>query len=494
MSTTTVQEPVRTPLPETQSRNLRWIAYAVIVAVCCFHLATLRAGHGWSGDFSLYILHARNIAEGQPYGETPFVYNERFLSHSPRSYPPVYPLLLAPVYALYGLDYTPMKVLTYLFLPLSWLLLLRLNGISDRSRVMLIAMSAACPIFWRFKDWVIPDFVFMALLILTMWLNQRAYSTGDDRNRPLREGLLIAVAMAAAYGTRSSGVVLPLAVAGYDIVRNRRLTAYAVTAVAGFGLLVLTMNAVAGRSEQSYMAQFAQFSAARLAGNAIEYVRSFAHIWYTDQLKFAQYVMFGVAAIAAIAGFASRTVQWVSAVELFFAGHLAVLILWPGASGDRYILPMIPFFLFYVMAGFERLRWKHAAAVFAGLTLTLYAMYYLKADYGPLEDGPRQASFQEMTRFVEQSTEARDLHVFWNPRVLALYTGVRSMTYGPDAAPGVNWRDFVRKGVRYLVVYLRNSDDARVLGPIVRDHAGEVEPVWNNQDYVVYRITAGQPK
>jgi len=494
MSTTTVQEPVRTQLPTTESRNWRWIAFAIVAAVCCFHLATLRPGHGWSGDFSLYILHARNIVEGQPYGETPFVYNERFLTHSPRSYPPVYPLLLAPVYAVYGLDYTPMKILTYLFLPLSWLLLWKLNGISDRSRVMLIAMSAACPIFWRFKDWVIPDFVFMALLILTMWLNQRAYSTGDDRNRPLLAGFLIAASMAAAYGTRSSGVVLPLAIAGYDIIRNRRLTAYAVTAVAGFALLVLAMNAVIGRSEQSYMAQFAQFTATRLAGNAIEYVRSFAHIWYADQLKFAQYVMFAVAAIAALAGFVSRAVRWVSAVELFFAGHLAVLILWPGASGDRYILPMIPFFLFYVLAGLEQVRWKQAGPVFAGITLSLYAMYYVKADYGPLEDGPRQASFQQMTRFVEQSAGARDLHVFWNPRVLALYTGTRSMTYAPDATPDVNWRDFVDKGVRYIVVYLRNQDDRRVLGAIIQERASDVQQIWQNQDYAVYRIAANQPK
>jgi hypothetical protein len=491
MRLTVAQEPVLTSTVSS-TPQWRWMACAIIALCFLFHMATLRPGHGWSGDFSLYILHARNIAQGEPYTQTPFVYNELFIAHSPRSYPPVYPLLLAPVYAIYGLDYTPMKVLTGLFLPLTWLVLMNVNGISGMSRLLLIAMLAACPLFWQFKDWVIPDFAYMAFVIVVLWLSDRAYLTGDYMTRPVRTGLLVALAMGAAYGTRSLGLVLPIAIAGYDVVRNRRLTLYAVTAVAGFAALVIAMNAWIGRNDQSYMDLFSRLTPQQIVSNMLEYGRSFGHIWYTD-LKIAQYGMFAVAAVAAAASYAARVRRWSSPMELLFAGHLALLFIWPAASGDRYILPLIPFFLFYVLAGFELVRLQRAAITFAAVTLLIYGVNYSHAKYGPIDNGPRQATFQQMARYVQAAADPQDLHVFWNPRVLALYTGVRSMTYGPQASADVNWQDFVRKGVRYIVVFLSNPEDQRVLQPIVAAHAAELEQVWSNTDYAVYRV-AGQPK
>ena len=40
-----------------------------------FYLATIREGHDWGDDFSMYIRHAQNIAHGEPYAETGYIYN-----------------------------------------------------------------------------------------------------------------------------------------------------------------------------------------------------------------------------------------------------------------------------------------------------------------------------------------------------------------------------------------------------------------------------------
>ena len=69
---------------------------AIIVATGVLHLATIRDGHNWGGDFSFYIHHAKNIAEGKPYADTGFVYNPHSPHLSPESFPPVFPLMLAP--------------------------------------------------------------------------------------------------------------------------------------------------------------------------------------------------------------------------------------------------------------------------------------------------------------------------------------------------------------------------------------------------------------
>src|ERR1043166_7636509 len=85
---------------------------AVVVGV--FYLATIRAGHHWGDDFAQYIQQARNIAAGEPNASTGYIYNPHNPVVGPRAYPPGFPLLLAPVVKIFGLDFRPMKVLVIL--------------------------------------------------------------------------------------------------------------------------------------------------------------------------------------------------------------------------------------------------------------------------------------------------------------------------------------------------------------------------------------------
>ena len=87
------------------------IALSVLL-VCfgVFYTATIRDGNYWSDDYALYVHHAQNIAEGRPYADTGHVYNRDVTDYSPSAYPPVFPLLLAPVYRACGLNLHAMKV------------------------------------------------------------------------------------------------------------------------------------------------------------------------------------------------------------------------------------------------------------------------------------------------------------------------------------------------------------------------------------------------
>jgi hypothetical protein len=86
----------------------------MISMIGVIHLATLRGGHEWGDDFSLYVAHARNIAEGRPYADTGYVYNPANPTLSPRTYPPTFPLLLVPVYVVFGMNLTAMKAFVVL--------------------------------------------------------------------------------------------------------------------------------------------------------------------------------------------------------------------------------------------------------------------------------------------------------------------------------------------------------------------------------------------
>jgi len=80
-----------------------------ILALTVFYLLTLVQGQNWSGDFSLYILHAQNLVEGRHYLDTGYLLNPVSQFVGPYGYPPVFPLLLAPVYAFFGFDLEAMK-------------------------------------------------------------------------------------------------------------------------------------------------------------------------------------------------------------------------------------------------------------------------------------------------------------------------------------------------------------------------------------------------
>jgi hypothetical protein len=104
--------------PEARAPARVWapVALLAILASVALQVFTLSDGHGWGGDFALYVLHARNLAEGHAYADTGYVVNPLNRPHSPSSYPPVYPSLLASLYAKWGLNYTPFKAFNALCL------------------------------------------------------------------------------------------------------------------------------------------------------------------------------------------------------------------------------------------------------------------------------------------------------------------------------------------------------------------------------------------
>jgi hypothetical protein len=68
------------------------------LAVGLFFVLTIRPGHVWGDDFSMYIRQAMNLADGTSYQDTGYLYNPITSGVGPRTYPPVFPLLLAPIY------------------------------------------------------------------------------------------------------------------------------------------------------------------------------------------------------------------------------------------------------------------------------------------------------------------------------------------------------------------------------------------------------------
>ena len=141
-----------------------------------FYLATFRNGHDWADDFSLYIRHAQNIARGEPYVQTGYIYNPQNPDIGPRVYPPGFPLLLAPVVRIFGLDLAPMKILVLAFFVGSLLVMTRLfrTVLPPAYVAVLVLVVGVNPFFWEFKDHVLSDMPFLFFVLLSLHLFTQA--------------------------------------------------------------------------------------------------------------------------------------------------------------------------------------------------------------------------------------------------------------------------------------------------------------------------------
>src|ERR1700722_205602 len=160
--------------PTTTRPILRSDLYfaGLLLAIFLFHCATLRPGHVWGDDFAMYIHHAKNIVEQRPYADTGYIYNPAVPVYGPRAYPPVFPLLLAPLYRQFGLNLIPMKVEQTVFLMLTLILVYFFwrRDLGNRYALALIAILGFSPAFWIAKDEVLSDLPFLLAFYLTATL------------------------------------------------------------------------------------------------------------------------------------------------------------------------------------------------------------------------------------------------------------------------------------------------------------------------------------
>src|ERR1700730_12353882 len=147
------------------------VVILLLLAVGIFYVSTFRDGHLWGDDFALYIHHAKNLADGRPYGETGYIYNPHKPDLGPPEYPPMFPLVLAVIYKMMGLNLSAMKVVeTVLFLAalffvsLSFASYLPLKYLAGSVLVL-----ASNPYFWDFKDGIQSDMLFLLVTYAGLW-------------------------------------------------------------------------------------------------------------------------------------------------------------------------------------------------------------------------------------------------------------------------------------------------------------------------------------
>ena len=479
---------------------------ALCVALLCaaligaFHVVTLREGHDWGDDFSMYIHHAENLANGLPYAETGYIYNPHNPSIGPRVYPPGFPVLLAPVVRVFGLDLRPMKTLVVAFFVGSLIVLFGLfrAALPPAHAATLVVITGLNPFFWEFKDQVLSDIPFLFFSLLSLYVFQQADAPDLSRRARLALPVLAGVAAYASYATRVLGLVLAPCFIAHDLLRRKRVGWNAVLASCVF-LVLAGAQYVLWIHDSSYLDQLAPTGGV-VVSNTIGYLRSLSEFWdngYCGAVKKGAFVASG--ALAAL-GFATSRRRDTGMLYLFPSLYLIPVLLWPAVQGTRFLIPVVPFVFSYCLLGVQRVqaaveprvgRRPIVLGAFLAAVLTSYAGRYSTLGFGPLDEGIAKRESVELFDFVKAATAPGDVFVFSRPRALALYTGRNASAPYQPADPCELWRYLSEIRASYLVTGPASDPfnaDAEYLRQFVSRFRGDFREMMANRDLALYRI------
>ncbi len=490
-------------IEEKFTANNSWVSSLVrisltliILAVGAFYLATIREGHEWGDDFSLYIMHAKNLSEGVSYQQTGYIYNPALAFLGPQTYPPVFPLLLSPIYKLWGLNLTVMKIEVIVAFLLSLIAVFATfkAELPWPYLIALITIIGFNPYFWQSKDNVVSDLPFLLFVYLGLFLIHSRYRAericGSENLQALLTGLVIYF----AYGARSIGLVLLISLLAFDLIKNRRPTAFALK------VTVLTMTLVALQSiflhsDRSYAGHIGLSLSASLH-QLYDYSSEFSAVIAPHSFKVFRLTLFTAITCLAVTGCFIRVKERITIFEVFLVLYLIPLLILPMPTDVRFLVPIIPLYLVYTFHGAQavsrgRIREGAALLFLLGAIFTSYASRYARLDYGPIREGVAKKETQEFFDYVKNETGQNDVFIFRKPRALALFTGRRASAAHQPEDDQALWNYFRQINATHLVLGPNHVEDPdqEYFSNFIARHRDQLQETYDNADFQVYRIT-----
>jgi 4-amino-4-deoxy-L-arabinose transferase-like glycosyltransferase len=460
-----------------------------------------------AGDNAWYIILAKSILQGRYHN----LYDPTEPAHT--LYPPGFAALIAPAVAIAGASFIPMKLIVLLCsigaVALFYLMLKRI--MPGRTWLAPLLMFAACPLLLEYSHEVFSEVPFVLFTVLGLFLFQRALAS--ERNQ-VRNFLLAGAAVGAAYYIRSQGLFL-IAAVGLVLLVGRRWKALAVTAAAialialpwfvrtqlvphgGYLPWLLTKdpyNLAAGKLTLGDMT-------GRFLANIQLYVfRVYPLIVLPVFGARANSILLGFVGVAATAvtvvGLFRRLVLTkAGAMELYTVFTLGVVLFWPAVwSGDRFLLPILPFLLYYLYVGLEtlsaRLRTRYLAQSVCAFVVLLACVTnvgrastnltdlggYVKGDrFSGYDEGWR--AYFEATLWLRDHTEPNAVVVTRKPQFTYLYSGRHSFVYPYIADENRVLAAIDSLGANYAFLESFFAQSIKYFYPVIKNHPERFEQV-----------------
>lgn len=472
---------------------------------------------GWGGDYAGYLSQARKIVNGHPTDETNYIYNPALPYLAPPAYPMGFPLILAPIYAVVGLDlvaFIKFETVTW------WLLGLVLFFMLRKHFSMAVATVASLlflfnPYFFAGKSVILPDYLFACWLLLSAY-----WYVHKDRSK-VSNALICGILAGMAWITRANGVVLFAALCA-DVMmehivvwrRQKRISvvgsdvkflAIVIGVAAGIqflvhGILFPLPKTGSYFDQLMYGESMLNTLRTNLDTNLVIIINYFQlepemafGIKNTDiaaRIGGAIAMGFSILGLLVSGGRAFRFYR------ILLAALFAVVVIWPMAQAIRYLVPALPLLIFFCAAGVQNFkvegRWSNYAK-WAIIPLLLYGAYYnLNEKIGPRNlaeevGGPHVKVNQEAFQYVRDSLPTDVRIAFHQPLILDLYAERRGFLWNRDENKLIE-EELARYKIGYLLVNHWVMEYDGKLKKYLQTEPPALKKIWGNERNTLYQI------
>lgn len=505
---------------ETRNGSTNILLVILLVTAFLSLYSGIQYGHDWGDDFSGYIMQAESLVHGNP---SAFVAANRFTIErssrriAPIAYPWGFPVLLAPIYELFGLNMTAFKTLNIIcylfFLVLLWFAWPQ--NYSNFRRFLFVSLFACNPYFQQSMNEVLSDVPFLLFSTLTVILICRVVVEKRCLLSPIADRLLLGLTMAGAFLIRTNGFLLVVTLGVSQVISavenvSERLAYFKRASIRGlqvhrsdlwlialpyvsFGTAVVLHQVVLPQGQLSYFSELSGFSPAEILGNLNYYIDLPAEFFRGVPHR---YLIYGATIPLAITGMFQRRASDYPMV-LYSGLTVLLYIFWPYREGLRFLFPVIPFYIYFVFIGLER-YWQLHPYRFSGLGkiislgpvfLVLFYFVKISAANGITNHnaqraalvGPYRPTAQQLFSYITRNTEPNAVIVFRKPRAMRLFTGHPSIM--------VEELDKIERG-DYLCMDVRENRDAQLalVDVSLLFQRGQISPVYQNRDFGLYRV------
>ncbi len=478
-----------------QRVNSSWLILGLCSVLFIFvNTLTIKDGHNWGDDFSQYIRHAENIVQGKPYAGG--IMLEKWVV-----VPPGFPLLLAPLVKLFGLNFSALKWLNVFFwqLYVIFVFLLARERLGERIALGISLVFLTAPWFFVFKQNVLSDIPFLFFITVALWSAEKYFKQGG------RNFLLFALFSGGfAFIIRWAGAGFFIVWIFYVFLKNKGRETLPL--VFGIVAVLLGLQAWLGVSASNHIKELS-VPPALFVRILLEYVPGVFHsileffvppvtvfarpiLQFTAELPGAvTYVFLGAVFVFFIRGILKRNVSFMAVFSILY---LLGIFLWPIKGGEgRYIFPLL--LPVSIAAGAWILKIKITGArndFFLQCVIGLIIAHNILSTalcYDFNDDQIYKPQNRELADWVRENLAEDEHYMFSKPRALGILTDRLGATYGSTPRDRIHWEERIEPlKVKYLIISKENQsrEIAQVEGGIVA-----AALVWENPAYKIFKIS-----
>ena len=449
--------------------------YIIIILSSMFQGLNWTSGHNWGGDFSQYIMQGMSVANGtieEFIKQSETIVNSSSYPIAPITYPWGFPILLSLTYSFFGLNLIIFKSII-LFFFISFLIVLWFlyeEDLDISERLILISLFAFNPYLLKFGDNILSDIPFLFFSTLSIFIITKLKEKRSQFNTILY-CFILGLCFMISTTIRSHGILLPILyfsilsliflqnyfpkinffsiklLSFKSFLSSRMRTFCYLLPIIIFVLFALYFSTILPNRQEAHFEVFESINVKSIFNNILYYsvvlkdffssqsnMRYF--LYNIDIVGFAIYVLTIPFVLLGLKN------KWkISPVIIIYTVITLVLYTtYPARQGLRYILPVLPFYIYFLLIGLRSLNVYKKNLVtrknfFSYILLLVFFFFsifqiYENAQNGfKVKNGPYNKESQELFNYIKTSVPKNNTIIFFKPRVLTLFTERNSVLY-----------------------------------------------------------------